>query len=102
MGQLESDLCVHDMVSMDGGQQAGGQQALLFPSEQEKLLESLNVQVSGHRNPRFRSPMPTPSPASAHALSFPLRGLRYPDMSRCNYQRTDPHTLAHTTTMYLP
>lgn len=40
MGQLESDLCVHDMVSI-----GDGQQAVMFPAEQDKLLESLLAQV---------------------------------------------------------
>lgn len=41
VGRLESDLCVHDMVSI-----GDGQQTVLFPAEQEKLLESLMAQVS--------------------------------------------------------
>lgn len=40
VGQLESDLCVHDMVSI-----GDGQQAIMFPAEQDKLLESLLAQV---------------------------------------------------------
>lgn len=40
VGQLESDLCVHDMVSI-----GDGQQAVMFPAEQDKLLESLLAQV---------------------------------------------------------
>lgn len=43
VGRLESDLCVHDMVSV-----GDGKQTVLFPAEQEKLLESLMAQVSVH------------------------------------------------------
>ena len=41
MGKLESELSVHDMVSI-----GGRQQTVLFPAEQEKLLESLMTQVA--------------------------------------------------------
>eukprot|EP00752_Nemacystus_decipiens_P002499 g2348.t1 len=44
VGQLESDLCVHDMVSI-----GDGQQAVMFPAEQDKLLESLLAQFPERR-----------------------------------------------------
>lgn len=40
VGKLESALGVHDMVSI-----GDGQQMVLFPAKQEKLLESLMAQV---------------------------------------------------------
>lgn len=40
VGKLESDLSVHDIVSI--GER---RQTVLFPAEQEKLLESLSNQV---------------------------------------------------------
>lgn len=61
VGRLESDLCVHDMVSL-----ADGQQTVLFPAEQEKLLESLMAQVSPPRlsvwSPVLRQTSPSPCP----------------------------------------
>ncbi|CAM9371186.1 unnamed protein product [Ectocarpus sp. 12 AP-2014] len=49
VGRLESDLCVHDMVSV-----GDGKQTVLFPAEQEKLLESLMAQFP-ERRPFFRA-----------------------------------------------
>lgn len=42
---LESKLRVHDMVSI-----GDGQQTLVFPAEQEKLVESFTEQVSKNKN----------------------------------------------------